>query len=97
MSIHIGLTVAKLHTSGHRQLSRRNAIPQNRAGALENSFATKHGMLKIVQPVCPHAGCVVKRNPSEQSWDCPCHGSRFDPDGNILTGPADAALKRLKL
>jgi hypothetical protein len=38
--------------------------------------------------VCTHAGCVVHWNPFERCWDCPCHGSQFAPDGQVLNGPA---------
>lgn len=37
---------------------------------------------------CPHAGCIGHRNSFETCWDCPCHGSQFAPDGNVLNGPA---------
>ena len=39
-------------------------------------------------PRCPHLGCETSWNPDEQSWDCPCHGSRFSADGTLLDGPA---------
>ena len=45
--------------------------------------------------VCPHLGGVVAWNRAEQSWDCPCHGSRFDPYGRVLTGPAKRDLTPL--
>ena len=43
-------------------------------------------------PVCPHLGCQLTWNPEEESWDCPCHGSRFDKHGNLLNGPAQTSL-----
>jgi len=42
--------------------------------------------------VCPHLGCIVAWNALEQSWDCPCHGSRFSPEGQVLNGPAVTGL-----
>lgn len=41
-----------------------------------------------VDVVCPHLGCELVWNPDERTWDCPCHGSRFDYEGNLLEGPA---------
>lgn len=50
------------------------------------------GQLHAVSPVCTHLGCRVLWNAAECSWDCPCHGSRFAPDGEVLEGPATRAL-----
>lgn len=44
---------------------------------------------------CPHLKCVLHWNNIEKSWDCPCHGSRFDCKGKLLNGPANSDLKRL--
>ena len=48
------------------------------------SFSTKR---------CPHMGCALKWNPQEHSWDCPCHGSRFERDGTLIDNPATGDLK----
>ncbi|MGZ3880670.1 MAG: FAD-dependent oxidoreductase [Flavisolibacter sp.] len=55
------------------------------------------GELHAVSPVCPHAKCSVAWNTAEKSWDCPCHGSRFNADGEVLTGPARLGLETVSL
>ena len=51
------------------------------------------GTLHSVSAVCTHLGCIVSWNDAEHSWDCPCHGSRFAPDGTVLQGPAAEPLE----
>src|SRR5690606_22042970 len=55
---------------------------------------TRDGRYVALSPVCPHMGCHVKWNQSEHSWDCPCHGSRFDTEGQVIEGPALTGLER---
>ena len=50
------------------------------------------GELHRLSAACTHAGCVVHWNGFERCWDCPCHGSQFSPDGEVLNGPASAPL-----
>ena len=50
------------------------------------------GRLYERSAVCPHLGCIVRWNAGERSWDCPCHGSRFDPTGRVMHGPAHRDL-----
>lgn len=52
------------------------------------AFRDADGVLHTVNTRCPHLGCRLAFNPAEQSWDCPCHGSRFDYTGRLLDGPA---------
>jgi len=57
-------------------------------------FRDSQGTLHRHSAVCTHLGCIVHWNPAAKSWDCPCHGSRYDPrDGSVLNGPAIDALK----
>ncbi|HUQ97282.1 MAG TPA: FAD-dependent oxidoreductase [Chitinophagaceae bacterium] len=55
------------------------------------------GKLFAVNPVCTHAKYIVAWNRAEKSWDCPCHGARYDVAGNVLTGPARKALEVVSL
>ena len=57
-------------------------------------FRDDGGALHAVSLRCTHLGCLVTFNSAERSWDCPCHGSRFDVDGAVLAGPASKPLER---
>lgn len=60
-------------------------------------YKDEQGELHALSPVCTHMKCSVAWNNAEQSWDCPCHGSRFSYDGKVLTGPADHDLEKVEL
>lgn len=55
-------------------------------------YRDAQGQLHAFSASCPHLGCVVSWNRAEQSWDCPCHGSRFDATGHLISGPANTDL-----
>ncbi|MEO8362466.1 MAG: FAD-dependent oxidoreductase [Vicinamibacteria bacterium] len=55
-------------------------------------YCDDHGKLHERSAICPHLGCIVGWNPGEKTWDCPCHGSRFDKMGKVLNGPANRDL-----
>lgn len=61
-----------------------------------NAFEAAVNMLTPTVPRCPHLGCALKYNPDEHSWDCPCHGSRFSKDGELLDNPATDGKKNMK-
>jgi nitrite reductase/ring-hydroxylating ferredoxin subunit len=58
------------------------------------AYRDEQGTLHERQAICTHLGCVVSWNSTEQSWDCPCHGSRFDKLGHMINGPANSDLMR---
>jgi Rieske Fe-S protein len=55
-------------------------------------YRDEQGRLHERSAVCPHLGCIVAWNSSDRTWDCPCHGSRFDPLGRVVNGPANTDL-----
>jgi len=55
-------------------------------------YKDEEGKLHIVDTTCTHMGCEVNWNSAERSWDCPCHGSRFNVDGEVIEGPALRSL-----
>jgi Rieske Fe-S protein len=64
-------------------------------GDVVGAYRTPDGDLHVVGSACTHLGCRLQWNAAETSWDCSCHGSRFDTDGTILTGPATKPLPQM--
>jgi glycine/D-amino acid oxidase-like deaminating enzyme/nitrite reductase/ring-hydroxylating ferredoxin subunit len=80
-------------------VSSADQIPRGH-GAVVRSGLTKLAVYKddtggvhTLSAVCPHMGCIVRWNPGEQTWDCPCHGSRFTCEGKVTHGPATTDLR----
>ena len=60
---------------------------------LANGFEAVKNLLTVSKKRCPHLGCALKWNSAEHSWDCACHGSRFDANGHVLDNPANGNLR----
>ncbi|PRX50952.1 glycine/D-amino acid oxidase-like deaminating enzyme [Prauserella shujinwangii] len=75
-------------------------VPRGQARTVRDGLGKKgvyrdeDGELHAVSLRCTHLGCLLRFNGAERSWDCPCHGSRFDVDGAVLEGPAVRPLER---
>jgi hypothetical protein len=57
-----------------------------------NLLSAASGLLRFGGPRCTHMGCKLIWNRGERTWDCPCHGSRFGKDGNVIDNPAKKRL-----
>ncbi|MHB8840952.1 MAG: FAD-dependent oxidoreductase [Candidatus Aquicultor sp.] len=58
------------------------------------AYKDKQSIVHAVSPICTHLACTVNWNNAERTWDCPCHGSRFNYDGEVIHGPALRGLKK---
>ena len=56
------------------------------------AYRGSDGSLTLRSATCPHMGCIVGWNTAERTWDCPCHGSRFTAEGEVISGPAETPL-----
>jgi glycine/D-amino acid oxidase-like deaminating enzyme/nitrite reductase/ring-hydroxylating ferredoxin subunit len=66
-------------------------------GHVMGLYKDEQGGIHAVNTLCPHIKCTVAWNNAEKSWDCPCHGSRFSYDGELLTAPATSDLQKVDL
>lgn len=73
---------------------RGRAVTVRQDGEPTGVYRDEEGLLHVVSLLCTHLGCLLRFNGADRSWDCPCHGSRFDIDGQVLEGPAVHPLKR---
>ena len=77
-----------------------DSIPKGEGAVVRNGLSQlavhrdDQGQLHALSARCTHLGCIVAWNTAERTWDCPCHGSRFDTDGRVFEGPATLDLER---
>jgi nitrite reductase/ring-hydroxylating ferredoxin subunit len=74
------------------ELGPGDAAIMNIDGEHVAAFKDEHGHVHAVSAVCSHMGCIVGWNETDRTWDCPCHGSRFELNGDVIHGPATKAL-----
>ena len=75
-----------------RALKRGQGKIIERNGAKVAAYRDAAGKVTHRSAICTHMGCTVGWNTAERTWDCPCHGSRFKPTGEVISGPAEAPL-----
>lgn len=98
-NVHVGKTWLKDRLSaapdaGLETLQPGDAGIINVGGKKTAAYRDDEGTVHALSPVCTHMGCDVEWNAGEKSWDCPCHGSRFSYEGEVLHGPASTPLRR---
>jgi Rieske Fe-S protein len=84
--------LARAEADSVRELKPGDGMIVGRRGKKVAAFRDRNGKIHRLSPVCTHLGCLVRWNPSESTWDCPCHGSRFKPTGEVIAGPAEEPL-----
>jgi glycine/D-amino acid oxidase-like deaminating enzyme/nitrite reductase/ring-hydroxylating ferredoxin subunit len=75
-----------------RSVKRGEGKVVERSGSRVAAYRDPDGTLTVRSATCTHMGCLVRWNPGEKTWDCPCHGSRFATDGTVISGPAESPL-----
>jgi glycine/D-amino acid oxidase-like deaminating enzyme/nitrite reductase/ring-hydroxylating ferredoxin subunit len=75
-----------------REVKRGEGCVIQRNGAKVAAYRDESGHVLLRSAICTHMGCTIGWNAAERTWDCPCHGSRFAPDGKVIAGPAEAPL-----
>lgn len=85
----------KTPTGDPEHLKRGQGQVMEKDGERIAAYRGSEGELHVCSAICPHLGCIVAWNPAEKTWDCPCHGSRFEADGKVIAGPAESDLKQM--
>ena len=82
----------RLRRDGHPELAAGEGAVVDDGVGKRARYRDLDGTLHDLSARCTHLGCIVRWNPGDRTWDCPCHGSRFEATGQVLEGPATASL-----
>ncbi|MMZ61321.1 Cytochrome b6-f complex iron-sulfur subunit 1 [compost metagenome] len=88
--------IEKIYLKAEDLVPGQGAVVSHR-GKRAGAYRDDKGIIHLVDTTCTHMGCELEWNSGERSWDCPCHGSRFDYTGTVIEGPAIKNLTPLKL
>ncbi len=92
---HLADRITPGEVSSATEVPRGTGAVMRRGLAKVAVYRDEAGHLHEHSAICPHLGCVVNWNPVEHTWDCPCHGSRFTPGGQVINGPATKGLAEI--
>ncbi len=84
-------------TRSLRSIRRNTGSVVDVGGTRVAAYRNEKGKLFTLSPVCTHMGCQVHWNGTDGTWECPCHGSRFQATGEVIAGPAESPLEPLDL
>lgn len=92
----VDVLVAKTATLALDDVVAGDGAVVTEAGQKLAVYVADDGTRHILSATCTHLGCTVDWNATERTWDCPCHGSRFSLDGDVMEGPATKPLPRIE-
>ncbi|HST29940.1 MAG TPA: FAD-dependent oxidoreductase [Chthoniobacterales bacterium] len=84
--------LARAEADSVRELKPGHGAIVKSGGKKVAAYRDKKGEVRKVSAICTHMGCLVHWNSAEETWDCPCHGSRFKSTGEVIAGPAEDPL-----
>jgi glycine/D-amino acid oxidase-like deaminating enzyme/nitrite reductase/ring-hydroxylating ferredoxin subunit len=84
--------LARAEAESVRGLKSGDGMIVKSGGKKVAAYRDSHEKVHKVSAVCTHMGCLVRWNSAERTWDCPCHGSRFKTNGDVISGPAEEPL-----
>lgn len=87
-TIHLSSEILKIPKNKLEEIGRGQGGTIRYEGNLIGIYKERNGTVHLVDSKCSHLGCRLSWNPNELTWDCPCHGSRFDYHGNLINNPA---------